>query len=269
MLFKKYLPSKQYEHLIAYYWTLKSSENDKENAIYRFVPDAYVDWVFHSGIPWQCNFPNVVSNTKTNQFHVFGQIKKYVDLSLPEHGLDVFGVKFHPWAAKKIWNIDMHYFTDSCLDLCQLDLPRMNELQEKVVLSKNVNNKIIVIEQYLSSFLSCTSSNNLQNVFSGKSIYTEQLKTSNFGISVRRLEQRFKNEIGISPKLFLRTLRVNAVIEQMKINEGKSFTQLALDYNYYDQSHFIKDFKWFTGFSPTKFLKSINPNGDILNLQVD
>ena len=89
------------------------------------------------------------------------------------------------------------------------------------------------------------------------------------GIGLRRLEQRFKKEIGISPKLFSRTIRVNNAIEQMKVKTGKSLTQLALENNYFDQSHFINDFKQFTGYSPSKFLKSITPNGDILNLRID
>lgn len=268
MLFEKYIPSKQFCNIIAYFWTIKSSEIDKKGASYRFVPDAYVDWVFHSGMPWQCNFPNVLKNPKTSQFHIFGQIKKYIDLTLPAKKLDVFGVKFHPWVVNDIWKIDMHYLTDSCLDLCQLDLPKMKELQEEVVLSNNVQEKIKVIEKYLSSYTNYTNKNSLRHIFPSIEIEADYLKTVDFGITKRRLEQRFKNEIGISPKHFLRTLRINAVIEKMKIKDSQTLTHLALENNYYDQSHFIKDFKQFTGLSPTHFLKSINPNGDILNLSV-
>ena len=95
----------------------------------------------------------------------------------------------------------------------------------------------------------------LKNTFSSLTIESNHLKALNIGIGKRRLEQRFKNEIGISPKLFLRTCRINAVIEKMKENTSQSLTQLALEYNYYDQSHFIKDFKQFTSLNPTTFLK--------------
>ncbi|WP_296381026.1 helix-turn-helix domain-containing protein [Winogradskyella sp.] len=269
MLFKKHPPSQDYEHIIAYFWTLKPSNSDVVDGQYRFVPDAYVDWVFHSGEPWQCDFPNVEDNIKTDQFHVFGQIKKYIDLSLPKQNLDVFAVKFHPWVADKIWNVDMHYLTDSCLSLSQLNLPDMSELQEKIILSKDVKTKIEHIEQYLFSFLNDNYKKSLKYVLSDLSINAHNLiKNQSTGIGLRRLEQRFKNEIGISPKLFSRTIRINKVIEQMKVNTEQSLTQLALANNYYDQSHFIKDFKQFTGLNPSKFLKSINPNGDILNLRV-
>ncbi|MDG5492629.1 helix-turn-helix domain-containing protein [Psychroserpens sp. SPM9] len=268
MQFKKHKPSKAYEHLIAYFWTITSSEGDDATALYRFVPDAYVDWVFHSGKLWQCDFPNVEINAKTSRFHVFGQIKKYINLTLPSNGLDVFGVKFYPWVASKIWNIDMHYLTDSCLDLSDLEAPRIKALQDQIYSAQDTTTKIAHVERYLSAFVTYSDHKSLKHIFSSLTIDVNHLKTLNVGIGMRRLEQRFKNEIGISPKLFLRTCRINAAIEKMKVKSNQSLTQLALEHHYYDQSHFIKDFIQFTGCNPSQFLKSINPNGDILNLRV-
>ena len=267
MKFKKYKASKDYEHLIAYFWTIESSESDIENASYRFVPDAYVDWVFHLNSPWQCDFPDIETQTKTGQFHVFGQIKKHIDLTLPKDKLDVFGVKFHPWVASKIWNVDMHYLTNGCLDLTDLNLPEMDNLQEKICLANSLKERIHYIESYLLPYINYNSKKSLKHKLSSLTIEANQLKNLNLDIGIRRLEQRFKTEIGISPKLFLRTCRINAVIEKMKDRTNESLTQLALEYNYYDQSHFIKDFKHFTGLNPLQFLKSINPDGDILNLR--
>ncbi len=268
MLFKKYSPSKQYEHLIAYFWTLKTSECDVASATYRFVPDGYVDWVFHLGTPWQCDFPDVISQSKTGKYHVFGQIKKHINLSLPEHNLDVFGVKFHPWVANKIWKIDMNYLTNSCLDLIELELRDMNVLQERVCIGGSLFDKIKVVEDYLFSYLNYKEDESLKQMFVKLNSSNDSLRFFNLGIGLRRLEQRFKKEIGITPKLFLRTQRINTVIEKMKLKTNQSLTQLAFEHNYYDQSHFIKDFKQFTGLNPSQFLKSINPNGDILNLRV-
>ena len=268
MLFEKYEPSKEYAHLITYFWTLKSSESDLANTSYRFVPDAYVDWVFHLGTPWQCDFPDLDIQSKTSKFHVFGQIKKHINLSLPSGSLNIFGVKFHPWVSNKIWKVDMHYLTNTCLDLMQLELPNMQVLQEKICLAATVKQRMQIIEKYLSPFLSYNDNESLKPMFVklGK---TQLLNDANNGVGLRRLQQRFKSEIGISPKLFLRTLRINTVINQMKLKSDQSLTQLALEHNYFDQAHFIKDFKHFTGLNPKLFLKSINPNGDILNLKVD
>jgi len=267
MTFKKYNPSKAYKHLIAYFWTIKSSDCD--TSTYRFVPDAYVDWVYHLESPWQCDFPDIECQTKTGKFHVFGQIKKHIDLSLPEEQLNVFGVKFHPWVANKIWKVDMHYLTNGCLNLTDLDLPEMDMLQEQICSVNTTQERIRLIETYLLPYVNYNDEKSLKTIFKQLNIGAQNINELDTNFGQRRLQQRFKNEIGISPKLFLRTLRINSVIEQMKNKSMLSLTQLALEHHYFDQTHFIKDFKQFTGLSPSKFLKSINPDGDILNLHID
>lgn len=269
MEFFKFKPSPYLEHLITYYWVLKSSKTDLTTATYRFVPDGYVDWVFHLGTPWQCYFPDEICSSKTSRFHVFGQIKNYVDLKIPKNGLHLFGVKFNPWVAKEIWNIDMHYLTDNCLAIEDLDLPEIKTLQERIIGANDLESRIAIIESYLSPYTNIQEDYSLkQALFSYSNDNNHQTDRSN-GFGLRRLEQRFKSEIGISPKLFCRTQRINKVIEEITSVKKQSLTQLALKNNYYDQSHFIRDFKQFTGLSPSKFLKSINPDGDILNLRIN
>lgn len=260
------MASEPYQHLIAYFWTLESVDGLEDNASYRFVPDAYVDWVFHLGLPWTLKFPNPNSESIKRKFHVFGQIERYVDLSLPEGKLNIFGVKFHPWAASKIWNVDMHYLTNTCIDLRDLNLPHMQFLQEQICLATTVSHRIRCIEDYLKSYLNTSETDTLKTCIASMDIGTQ--KMPNRDIGTRRLQQRFKNEIGISSKLFMKTLRINEVIESMKTNPELLLTQLALEHNYFDQSHLIKDFKQFTGCSPSTFIKAIKPDGDILNLQV-
>ncbi len=264
MEFKKIQASKKYAHIVAYYWTLHSTEEDSKVAQYRFVPDAYIDWVFHLGNPWQCDFPNVQQQLKTAKCHVFGQIKKYINLTLPKQNLNVFGVKFHPWVANKIWNLDMHYLTDSCLALSDLEIPNMNILQERILRASTTQERITLVEEFLKPQLHIDT--NISVMHRNLILNKGQLQL-NPEIGLRRMQQRFKREIGISPKLFLRTLRINAVIESMTQRSNQTLTELAFDFDYFDQTHFIKDFKYFTKMSPSSFLKSINPNGDILNLR--
>lgn len=267
MFFTKYIPSQSLQHLTPYFWTLRSS-HDEVGKAYRFVPDGYVDWVFHLGTPWQCEFPNSERAT-TSRAHLFGQIKRHVNLNLLEGPLDLFGVKFYPWVADKIWKTDMHYLTDSCLALSELGVKDIAVLEDRIQNASSTTERIEIMESYLTRFANVTDSLSLKPVLLDLEHNTGlDLHNSNLGIGVRRLEQRFKNEVGIPPKLFHRTQRINKAIGQMIEKPNKPLTQIAMDRNYFDQSHFIKDFKQFTGYTPSAFLKSINPNGDILNLQV-
>lgn len=265
MVFKKYAPTSELKHIIAYHWTLETTSEDNHDT-YRFVPDGFVDWIFHLGTPWQCSFPDQQEHSVTGQFHVFGQIKKYVDLNVSNGQVNLFGVKFYPWVAKTIWKTDMYYLTNACNNIDDLELPRIHELQEKVILSDSTASRIHHIETYLKTHSDCHISDSLKPVLD-RVFSKGQFNLSDIHFGLRRLEQRFKNEIGISPKLFSKTLRINKAIEQLTEQPQESLTKIGLNVNFYDQSHFIKDFKQFTGYSPSQFLKYINPNGDILNLQ--
>lgn len=75
------------------------------------------------------------------------------------------------------------------------------------------------------------------------------------GIHKRKLERVFNRYIGTSPKLFQRVSRFQDVVSQLQKNNYSTLTAFAYDNNYYDQTHFIKDFKSFTGSTPMDFLE--------------
>ena len=70
-------------------------------------------------------------------------------------------------------------------------------------------------------------------------------------ISKDPFEKRFRKLIGASPKQFASIVRFNHTIDHY--HEKKSLTEVALEAGYYDQSHFIHDFKLFTGATPFRF----------------
>lgn len=74
------------------------------------------------------------------------------------------------------------------------------------------------------------------------------------GISHRRLIEVFAREVGMTPKLFSRVSRFQSVLLRARRPSGGDWGQLALECGYFDQSHLIRDFLAFSGFSPTTYL---------------
>ncbi|WP_215238987.1 helix-turn-helix domain-containing protein [Dyadobacter helix] len=74
-------------------------------------------------------------------------------------------------------------------------------------------------------------------------------------ISQSPLEKRFRAVVGTSPKKFSSIIRFNSVLAALQ--NGKSLTQLGYDNQYFDQAHFIHDFRNFTGETPERFLKEL------------
>jgi len=74
------------------------------------------------------------------------------------------------------------------------------------------------------------------------------------GLSQRRFIQLFRDEIGLTPKLFCRVQRFHQVIEMVRGRSDVDWADVALSCGYYDQAHFNHDFREFCGLSPTEYM---------------
>jgi AraC-like DNA-binding protein len=70
----------------------------------------------------------------------------------------------------------------------------------------------------------------------------------------RQPERKFLKQIGLSPKQLGKVIRLQTALKLLLNRKTGTFTQIAYESEYYDQNHFIKDFKEFTGTTPKDFL---------------
>jgi len=78
------------------------------------------------------------------------------------------------------------------------------------------------------------------------------------GYSLSTLERHVKNETGLTPKAYLGLRKYKAAVEEIHLNENTDWQYYVDKYNYFDQSHFIKTVKSYTGFTPTQLIKAPN-----------
>jgi AraC-like DNA-binding protein len=74
------------------------------------------------------------------------------------------------------------------------------------------------------------------------------------GLSSRRFIELFKQHVGMTPKLFCRVQRFQKVLRRITSGKPVNWSAVALDGGYFDQAHFIHDFRAFSGISPSKYL---------------
>jgi AraC-like DNA-binding protein len=91
----------------------------------------------------------------------------------------------------------------------------------------------------------------------GTTTITELTRTT--GLSPRRLSQLFREQIGVSPKLYCRIQRFQQAVQLMHRGDDVHWAELALTCGYYDQSHFTNDFHAFSGLSPTHYSTARRP----------
>jgi len=75
------------------------------------------------------------------------------------------------------------------------------------------------------------------------------------GYSSKHFIRIFTDHVGLTPKRFLRIIRFQKAIRDIGTKGNVHWTSLALDCGYYDQAHFISDFRRFSGFTPLEYMK--------------
>lgn len=148
-------------------------------------------------------------------------------------------------------------FYDLILSLDNLfDKNNVEEVEDRLAIATTDNQRINIVEQFLLSQLKEIETDKLI-IEAVKLIYqsngTIRVKEINekLFISPSPFEKRFRKMIGTTAKKFASIVRFNSVLESM--SETKSLTEIFYENNFFDQAHFIKDFKQFTGDTPEKF----------------
>ena len=82
------------------------------------------------------------------------------------------------------------------------------------------------------------------------------------GLSAKRFIERFKTEVGLTPKRYCRIRRFQRAVALVNRGRHIEWPQVALDCGYFDQAHFINDFRSFAGLTPTAYLsaRTASPN---------
>jgi len=84
--------------------------------------------------------------------------------------------------------------------------------------------------------------------------------TDAIGMSAKRFIERFKIEVGVTPKRYCRIRRFQAVVARAHRGQLIDWPQVALDCGYFDQAHFIHEFRSFSGLTPTAYQASRTPH---------
>lgn len=162
-----------------------------------------------------------------------------------------FSIKFTPNGLYKLLGLDMSTITNEDIGCTQLNLP-IDLLQLHRELSKcaSQEERITLVE---SCFLKILVDHN----FESRLIYNVHSFQENdaliYYVSTRQQQRLFKKEIGLSPKSYHSLQRFSSLLKAKKRNVDDSWTSLAHQFGYFDQSHLIKDFYTFLGIKPSQF----------------
>jgi AraC-like DNA-binding protein len=131
--------------------------------------------------------------------------------------------------------------------------------EELLSAAKNHRQRISIVEQLLLSILTNHKLDNLiataiEKIQASHGLMRIKDLANTLCISPDAFEKRFRRVVGTSPKQFSSIVRLRTLIQSR--SEKTTFTELAYEAGYFDQAHFTKEFKTFTGLTPSEFFKS-------------
>lgn len=253
MQYDQIVPQAPLNKVIKSIWWI-DSEGDTTIETQKIVPDGYPEFIVHFGDAFEINISGEWE--KQAKYLLAGQIRKHFHLR--NTGISkMLGIKFQPAAVHRLFGIDMSEIVDEVMSV-EAEDGLLFDLGEQLFTKKTFDECKAEIEAWFSS------ARILKDLEEGsfESAVDQLIKTkgnvrldelcTNLGITERTLERQFKKAIGISPKFYSRIIRFTYIFDQIK--EGKEpWLDITFDSGYYDQAHFIKNFKEFTGESPSAY----------------
>jgi AraC-like DNA-binding protein len=249
-------PSAELQPFVKCFWTLEddASENPVKQ---RVVPDGCMEMIFHYGDLYRQYFEDGSSIIQPRCF-VFGQITRFLEIE-PTGVTGIVSARFHPDGLLPFINVPVKDLENKAVGLHELFSNNGKILEEEVIFKKTNADRIEIIEKFLLSFLELpqtidkiTKSCVDVILHSSGQLNLDEL-AGKLKINRRSIERKMSSAVGISPKQLAKIIRLQASMKMLEKKQFTSLTSLAYENGYYDQAHFIKDFKEFTGLSPKSF----------------
>lgn len=256
MNYQVYQPHPDLAALVKCYWTLEVPY-DPEAGKQRILPDGCIELFFILG--------NDVKRYTQDGFiiqprvMVLGQITEPFFIE-PTGDVNSFAVRFYPFGFANFASFPLIELAnkETPLELL-LGTTTANQLSEQILSANDTAMRIEFIEAFLMKQLGevrmvdriVTSTVDMLLQSKGSLPISAILKSD---LSKRRqMERKFAKQVGLSPKQLGKVIRLQAALKMLLQQKTESLTSVAYENSYFDQAHFNRDFKEFTGTSPRDF----------------
>lgn len=225
----------------------------------RIIPDGCIEMIFILG-------DNIKRYTSGDAFiiqpraMVLGQITEPFFVEPTGH-VNSFAVRFYPYGFANLAATVIKTLANKETPISLLfGSEPANELEHQIINATDTKNRIEIIEDFLLHRLKDkTTIDSIVKATVDTILQTEGSESINSILKDhpskrRQLERKFFNQVGLSPKQLGKVIRLQTALKMLLNQPHESLTKIAYESNYYDQAHFTKDFKEFTGTNPKDFL---------------
>ncbi len=254
---RRYIPPPPLSEFVDQLWYYEgySQPHAKE----RLLPDGSMELVFNLNED-QMRVYESTSEPRTFRGSVLvGAHSKFFVIDTAEQ-TTVIGVHFKPGGAFPFFKLPVGELQDRHVGLDTLWGLKAVELRDRLLEAPTPDAKFSILERVLLEQAAKPLGRHPAVAFAlmrfGAVQHPQSVAdvTGQIGLSSRRFIDVFNNQVGLTPKLFCRVRRFQEVLKRLGMKREVDWTRIALDCGYFDQSHFIHDFRAFSGINPTSYL---------------
>ena len=190
---------------------------------------------------------------------ISGQQNKHLTISAHPHS-EMLVVQFKPAGGQPFFHQPMALFTDRVFPAEDVFGTAVLDLRESVLKAHNVEDKMALVASWLEARMrsDLAPPDKLTAVIQAlqaEPVANHADAIESYPNSQKHLIEQFKQYVGLTPKSYHRILRFNDLLATIQNQQAIQWSEVSYLSGYADQSHFIKEFKHFSGFNPKEFIR--------------
>jgi AraC-like DNA-binding protein len=254
MEYSTFVPNSALQNLVEYYWMVEGNDSDPQ----KIIPDGCSEIIFHFGDRYK-----ICQDDEGFQIQslalLAGQIIQPIILQ-PTGSSGVLGIKFKPNGIWKLFGWNMKAVFNKTVSLKEFLAAEITDIiLDEITNSSTHAERIKIVESFFIARLEHLEKDDrvtllVEEIKSTLGQISVKDLSSKYKISRRMIERSFNEQVGISAKVYSRLIRFKNVFELLQKPE-LSRAEVTYISGYFDQAHFNKEFKMFSGEDPASYFK--------------
>lgn len=252
MILHTYVPQMPLSMFIACFWYMQGYHPSHSREL--ALPDGSVEVVINLGDEQNRLFNRENKELLLGPTIICGPHVDYFVIDTAKEAT-ILGIHFNPGGIRMFLKEPLYELLNTHVSLDTFWGARANELRDELLAARTPEVMFRVLERRLLSFASLPMERNPSVDYALKELRHSRVSKvmEHIGMSHRKFNQLFKEEIGMTPKQFHRIYRFQEAMRMIGNGDTIIWTDIALACGYYDQAHFIKDFQAFSGINPSDY----------------
>lgn len=243
VVYKEFMPASDLNPFIYCYWELKTNRILDQSFTYRVVADGCIDIFFD-----MTNLP---------ESFVMGFSKTYTEFPIGR-SFRYGGIRFLPTMFTQLYGVPASSLTNRCRELSEV-LPAVAAFITDSLSGLNDFEEVaLALDQHILQQVAVAAFDPDQRLYNAiRQVLVESGAVNvesefDTGLSTRQLRRLSEYYIGVSMKTFAKVIRFQSLLNAKPSTESLRRSKLFIDAGYYDQAHFIKEFRNFYGLTPSR-----------------